>query len=466
MKIKNLIFPVLAALALSACDDDISPIGSGISDATVKITVDSAAYNLAGHTVDAVAIQSRTNDKILGSISANPYGSLSCSFASQLLSATSLNIPDSIATKDVHSFKMLLRVPRISITGDSLAPQQLSVYKVTSDLSAPLPDNFPAGYYESKPMGVSNYTLSGLTLGDSAFVKQATLTVPVELNANRGREIVDQYRSNPSMFQWPSSFAKEFPGIYVKSTFGKGCVANITSADFYLYWNRKVLEAYTEEDVVKYRYKTVTDSVCVFTTNPIVMSTNLLSYTPSPYITSLKDSGKTIVTSPAGYNATITFPAQQLLEDFRNSNVAMGVINTLKLTIPASAIANEYGIGTAPSLLMIKADEVDSFFSEGKVPDDKTSFIADYNASTGRYVFDKMRDYIVDLNDRASEAEALDEDFLLIPVLPTYEIVKNNYTGTSTTYVTACVPYTVRPTMTLLDTEHSVIIFTYTNQTF
>lgn len=464
MKTKHLILPCLAALAFSACDDDISGIGQGISDSKVVISVDSNAYNLKGHTVDAVAIQSRTNDKLLGSISAEPYGKLSCSFVSQLLSATSLNIPDSIPTEDIHSFKMLARVPRASITGDSLAPQQLSVYRLSAPLTSPLPDNFPTGCYESAPMGVSNYTLSGLTLGDSAFVKQKSLNVSVALDAATGRNYVAQYRHDPSIFQWPSTFAKEFPGIYVKSTFGKGCVANITSADFYVYWDRKVLEAYTEDDVVKYRYKNVTDSACLFTTNPIVMSENLISYTPSPSLIALKDEGKTLITSPAGYNVSITFPGEQLLKDFHSSDLAMGVINSLKLTIPAETISNQYGIGAAPSLLMIKADEVDTFFSEGKVPDNATSFIADYDSKTGQYEFKNMREYIVALNDKENAGEPLDEDFLLIPVLPTYETVKDNYTGVTTIYTTACVPYTVRPTMTLLDTSKAVILFTYTNQ--
>lgn len=466
MKIKHLLLPCLASLLLGACDDDISGIGEGISDAKVVITVDSTIYNLKGHTVDAVAIQSRTNDKLLGSITASPYGNLSCSFVSQLLSASEINIPDSIATSDIHSFKMLMRVPRASVTGDSLAPQQLSVYKLTSELPALMPAGYPAGCYEQKPMGISNYTLSGLTLGDSAFVKQKVLNVPVTLNAQEGRDFVAQYRTDPTIFQWPSTFAKKFPGIYVKSSFGKGCVANITSADFYVYWDRKVLEAYTEDDIVKYRLKTVTDSVCLFTTNPIVRSNNLISYTPSPEILSLINKGCTLVTSPAGYDASITFPGEALLSDFRKSDLSTGVINSLKLSIPGTVIANDFGITTAPSLLMIKADEVDTFFSEGKIPDNKTSFIADFDSKTGRYDFKSMREYLVELDKRDTSETSLDEQFLLIPVLPTYETVTDTYTQTKVTYVTSCVPYTVRPTMTLLNTENAVIVFTYTNQGF
>ena len=49
-----------------------------------------------------------------------------------------------------------------------------------------------------------------------------------------------------------------------------------------------------------------------------------------------------------------------------------------------------------------------------------------------------------------------------MPVSITKETVEN-YSGT-TTYVTRCQPYLEKPTMTILDTDKSVICFTYAVQ--
>lgn len=461
---KKIFYTLLLGIgaALTSCEDNLSVIGSDIIGSEVKITVDSAAYDLKGKTIDALPIESRTADNLIGSIKADPYGSLQCSFVSQLLPAESLIIPDSIATEDIHSFKMILRVPRSSVTGDSLAPQQLKVYELTTPLTGSLPAGFPEGCYNPKALGHSNYTLSGLTLGDSAFTKLTRLDITVDLDPQKGRQIVAQYRNDPSLFQWPSRFNSQFPGMYVKSTFGKGCIANVERANYYVYWNRNELRLTTEDDKVVYKDVEVTDSMCVFTTAPEVMSRNLISYTPSSTLTSLRNAGKSLITTPDGYNTQITFPADALLSDFRNGKIGLSVINSMKLIIPASRIANSFNIEPAPSLLMIKKSEASTFFSEGKIPDDKSSFLADYDTDTGRYTFSKLREYILELSQR-SEETSLDEEFILIPVLPSYEVVKKS-DNTSVTYVTSCIPYSVRPTMTQLHTEAAIIVFTYTNQ--
>ncbi|MDE5552729.1 MAG: DUF4270 domain-containing protein, partial [Muribaculaceae bacterium] len=126
-----------------------------------------------------------------------------------------------------------------------------------------------------------------------------------------------------------------------------------------------------------------------------------------------------------------------------------------------------YGIDTAPNLLLIRTSEIEDFFANAKVPDNKTSFYSTYDEKAGGYMFNQMRHYIVQMKEESANAtqEEMEKmcDFTLIPVNLTTEKV-NNADGSTTTYVTGCTPYLTKPTMTRINAEKTLIIFTFTHQ--
>ena len=72
-----------------------------------------------------------------------------------------------------------------------------------------------------------------------------------------------------------------------------------------------------------------------------------------------------------------------------------------------------------------------------------------------------MRSYIMQLLDK-SEITDEDVEFTIIPVELQSETA-GNY-GSTTSYVTKCSPYIVKPTMTHLFTEKASIVFTFSSQ--
>lgn len=467
-KLKSLrLLPMLAIPAmLVACEDDLSNIGQDLVKNEVMISVDSTTYNVNGRTVEGLSLDTRSTVTLLGTINTPDYGQLSCSFVSQFLPATALLMPDTIPSSRVTDTKLVLRFPTAGITGDSLAPQQVKVYRLSSDLPEDLSSSWnPEGHYDPKAIAQANYTLSGMAIGDTTVSRNKQINIGLSLGKSTGIQAIEQYRSNPTIFQWPYTFVKKYKGLYLKSSFGKGCVANINNASVYAYyqtWADKLVE--NDEGVSEVKAVEVIDSVCLFTTAPEVLSASLLKYTTSRKIDDLKAKGKAVITTPGGYISQITFPAEDLLKkDYWTQNPDLAVINNIKFTIPAKAIENDLGINVAPSLLMVKASEAKEFFTQSKVPDNVSSFIADYSSTSGCYEFSSMRSYIIEMAKKGGNIPAEDVEFMLIPVNPTYEQVTNN-DGTTVTYVTSCVPYVVRPTMTLLDTEKSLIVFTFTNQ--
>lgn len=467
MKLIRFVLPAALLLGMTACDDDTSLIGSSLSKGEVTITIDSIVHKVEAYPEYKPEYDSRTSSNLLGRLSVESYGDLRCSFVSQLMPATALGIPDSIKASQIDSLKMMVKVARGSFTGDSLAPQQLKVYALKKQLPSDLTNKFdPTGYYDpDSPLGSRTYTLTALSKTDSAFYKDKYIEIPVRLPDTYAHQLYEGYKKNPSLFEWPATFAEKYPGIFVEQTFGRGCVANLNTVNFYLYYHYPVRESHIVDSEVVYSTVTKRDSVSLFTIAPEVTSSNCISYTPGEELRRLASEGTPLVTTPGGYVTRLRFPADQIIADYKSHDSSLGVVSSLSFAVPALPVSNSHGIGVPPTMLMVKTSELGSFFTENKIPDNKTSFWARYDSSTGRYSFAGMRDYILSLIEKEATITEEDMDFTLVPVAITVEEETNPYTQAVTTYVTRCAHYMIAPAMAILDTDHAVIVFTYSTQT-
>lgn len=457
------------SLFFTACNDDVSQIGNSISSSQVQINVDSLTFNLQASTIEAPALESRSSYTLLGSIRVPEYGSLDCSYVTQFLPAEKLEIPDSITPADVDSVKMILSVPKAYITGDSLAPQQMKVYSLTKQLPSDIASDFnPEGYYNpGSPLTVKSYTLSGFDYNDSTFTSTPTVSVKASLPVEMGRDAFTAYKDNPDIFVWPQEFAKYWPGIYVAPSFGKGCIAPIASTRVYAYFPQTRASSYTDDDgKVQVVYTQVADSVCLLTTAPEVISSVNIDYQPSDALKEMVAEGKSIITTPGGYTVSFRFPAKEILQEYWKDDYNLGVINNMIFSLPAKIVKNDYNIGLAPALLMVKTSQMDSFFSEGKLPDNKDAFYSLFDSETYGFKFSSMREYIVALREKG-EGNITDDDvdFTLVPVNVTTDSYTDYSTGQAVTVVTSVAPYIIMPTMMELDTENASVVFTYSNQT-
>lgn len=470
---KNIPFILFFVALFSSCEDETTTIGSVISAGEVIITVDSINYQLNAKAIRIDQFDSKTGNLMIGNLQIENYGNLTCSFVTRLMSSANLEIPDSIFGLDnfverVDSCKLIMGAKRNDIVGDSLAPQKMTVYKLTEQLPSNIDNNFnPEGYYDPAiPFATKSYTVSGIAQKDSAFYNNNYVEINVDLPISFGREIFSAYKNNPSIFQWPQTMAKEFlPGLYVKSTFGNGCVANITTVYVGVFYHTLEEETTEENDEKITTIEKVNNIAIPFTVSPEVLSSNNISYQPSENIVlkneATENNGEVVITTPGGYIAQFSFPAEDLLERYKKQNIHLSTINDLILYIPGESFDSSTGIGVTSNMLLIKKSEYEDFFANNKVPDNKTSFIGVYNASAGLFQFTTLRNYFIDL---LSKVELSDEDidFYLVPVDITTESSSTYYS--ETTYVTKCIPLTSKPTMTLLNTNEATIAFSFSTQ--
>ncbi|MDE6771282.1 MAG: DUF4270 domain-containing protein [Muribaculaceae bacterium] len=464
------IFLPLSALAMAigglACEDDVSPIGGSITKGEASISIDTTIFNLDATPVINDRYDARSGALMLGNITVPEYGDLNCSFVTRLLCATNVPVADTIPEERIDSCLLSLYVGSLNYTGSSSAPQQLEVYRLEKQIPSDIDNNFvptPGDYYNPRmPLGKKSYTVSNLALSDSLQSVTTGVTINVKMPDKMAKDIFREYKENPQIFQWPETFAKEYlPGLYVKSTFGNGCLANISSLRVSVFYHDfKTTTKVEDGDTIKTTTPDI-KSVVVFSNAPEVLSSNHISYVMSDNIKDRVAAGETIITTPGGYEAKFNFPAQEIIDKYKDSERNLSIVGGLSMSIPAESVENDFGLGIAPYMLIIKTSEVEKFFAENKIPDNKTSFYAKYDSTNKRYYFSSLRSYFLDL---LAKEEITDDDteMSIIPVLISTEDVQSGYN--TVTYVTQCVPYTYYPTMTRLDTKNTEIVFTFSSQ--
>lgn len=466
---RHLVPALMCVVLLGSCDDKTSQIGPGLTTDDTSITLDSLTFNLSAKSVAYDRFDARTGNLMLGRMDVKEYGSLDCSFVTRLMCSTKLNVPDSLLLPErVDSCKLRLAIARGDITGDSLTPQKIAAYRLTKPLPSGITNEFnPEGYFDpSSPLGTRSYTTSLISDSDSAFLNigknYSAFYVDIPVKKELGQEIFSQYKEHPEIFEWPQTFAEYFPGIYVNQVFGKGCVANIQDILFAVYYHYLADKTtITDGDTIKTQVHTPA-IVYPLSSSPEVLSSNNITYKVSDHIKSLVETGNNVITTPGGYLVNLRFPAQDLMDRYNSGDHNLSMVNDLMLTIPAEVIENDYGIGVTPNLLLIKSSEMEDFFNNNRLPDNKTSFTATYNSTDKKYTFSSMRQYILDIIEKGTVTDE-DIDFTIVPVEITSE-TETDYYGNSSTYVTKCTPYTSKPTMTRMHTEEALIVFSFSSQ--
>lgn len=445
-----------SAVLTPSCDDS-SDIGNSITQDSVAIIVDTT-FTLTGQSVSNSQVLSRSVTQMIGSVDADGFGRISSDIVTQFMPSNVLDTAG-IGVNDIDSLRLVMMLNLGEYTGDSVAPMGLEIYPLKRQLPSPIYSDFdPEGYYDSSEKYASLiYNASAVGQPDS--VKELSYRMlSVTLPRTVAKDLYAAYLENPATYATPTAFAQVFPGLYIKNSFGNGRVTRIASTTMHLYYHKTYYDESLEKDT------TVRRAGNYFAVTPEIVTNNNIKLDIAPEIKARVAQGQTIVMAPAGLDVQFRFPGPEMLQKYRQDIAkGLGVINTVELSIPAEAIENKYGIQPPAYLLMTLTSEKDDFFINNKIPDNKTSFYAAYNSTTGKYDFTGLRTYFLDLLDKDNVTDA-DITFTLTPVSVTYESNSSYYYGTTTT-VTGVVPYVATPVMARLLIEKSKISLVYSKQT-
>ena len=455
-KIFNTLLVLAVLLGLQSCTDET--IGTSLTDTRSAIIEDSS-FVLTGHSVLNQRVQARTSTQLVGLLKADGYGTLSSEVVTQFIPAALIDTMG-VSSEMIDSCRLMLAITGDGFTGDSKPPMRLKVYRLNKQLPSPLYSDFdPTGYYdEDDLLGSTAYSpLSTTTVyqessGQTYSYEAVFVPMPVSL----ARDIQNEYRQHPETFSSPSAFAKFFPGIYIKNSYGSGRVMNFNRTEFQVFFRKATTNLNGNDTITENRstYMAAT---------PETLQDNIITMEVDADIEQRIADGQAIIVAPAGYEVQLRFPIQEIIDSFRaNVGDDLGVINKLELTLPVENIATAYNIDPPTNLLMVKTSKKDKFIASDSLTNNKDSFYATYSSTKRAYVFNGLRDYIVNIiNNQGGIASEDDINLTVTPVDITTFTSQASYYTSSQTVVTKIAPQVSEPAITRLRLDKAKVKITY-----
>lgn len=269
----------------------------------------------------------------------------------------------------------------------------------------------------------------------SLAYREINVKLPVEL----GQKIFQAYMDNSDNFINGQVFSENvFPGVYIRNSFGSGRLTNVSATGVSFYFTKiTTSEEKTDTTVSEHQYMLAT---------PEIISNNIIKYDMEPSLEAKLNAGEDIFVAPVGTECEFTFPIKEIIDVFKNQGGKQAVINSLSMQIPVDSLVS--GLNPPPYVLLILKKDREEFFANNKLPDNKTSYYAEYNSSTGCYNFSGLRNYFSEMLSQ-TEIKAEDYTFQLIPVQVSFEeLVNSGYYSSTTQYIESEVqPYALSPVL-------------------
>ena len=379
----------------------------------------------------------------------------------------SLNIDTlNVTPSTLDSIKLYLNYYDSDLTGDSLAPMVLDVYRLNKTIKGTLYTNINPNEYYSPDNLIASCTFGSTTEGyidENNSTDEETITykrIEVDLPLSLGEEIFEEYKKNPDVFAMPSEFAKFFPGIYMDVSYGNGRVVNIKG--IFMTMHYRAIDSEGVIDTLSYTYMGVT---------PEIHSINHFTLTPDATLQQNVEASnitkdQVYVQAPIGYMPIIHFPTQNIIDKYNEklseTHKIQNILNSLAFTIPA-IVEDDAKLAPPQYLLFIRASQVKDFFEQKLLPDDISTIYATYDKANKVYNFGNIGSYIRSVMQREDPTVTKDDETIaLIPVQVLSETSTNYYT--TTTSVTSVTPYCASPAIVKLDLNNAKIKITYTTQ--
>ncbi|MCL1943853.1 MAG: DUF4270 domain-containing protein [Candidatus Azobacteroides sp.] len=402
MKIKSLIVSVCTIVLLFsiACNDDLSTIGFNVQppEDNVPLKIDTIALSSSTFKVDS--IYAKSNSGLLGNFDDPVFGSLKSDYMCQFYCPEGNFFRDSVINNQIDSIDVMIFYR--TAAGDTLAPMQLSAYKV----SQPLTNNFytninPDDYCDmSSPLGTQAYTASGIGMRDSLIYSSSAYTstsykyIRIRLPKAVGQDIYDKSKTD-GIFASPEVFNNYFPGVYFTTTYGTGNIIEVLSTNLNIYYTK-----YNRTSAV------VKDTISTLIATKEIIQMN---HFENSGIDDLLVPNETTdyIKTPAGIFTEIEIPMDEINAKIQPKNgnfITNGVgFNVKVYAMPEDAV---YPLSAPPYMMIILADEYKDFFENYKRPVDINSFIgtyiAAYNATGLVYKFNNLTPLIKKINENGS----------------------------------------------------------------
>ena len=375
------------------CDDSTESVGTSIVPEQDKITAETKIFEATSKTIMAKdSILANTNEVYLGRYTDEESGTLFTSgFITQFGCTEDYGFPEE-GVVDYKATYTKLRLYFEEYYGDSLNAMQCEVYALDKSLEEGTPyytNLTPEEFYDPdeeplarKTFNAIDYSLHDTILNSENYSRHIEIPLPNSIGDSviskyyekdsDGKHIGKKYFANSEVF-----INEVFKGIYVKCTQGDGTVLKIFRARLDIGFNRKIKSS-TGEDSIQAL------SAPFYSGKEVLQVNNFNNNDLTPLA---NENQHTYLKTPAGLYTEVTLPIAEIVE-------SCDTINSAEITF--TRYNENEGDTRKPhsTLLMVRKCDMYKFFLKNRLPDNNTSYITDFTASSNEYIFSNIANLI------------------------------------------------------------------------
>ena len=440
----------MLTIAISSCDEDTNTMGYSLTSDADRFSLIPDTFQIdSTKSIKADSVLARSSYSYLGRIKDPETGAyITSDFTTQFTVLEKEKNYIFAPKKDITSLdtdgepvatSCNLIVIINSYLGDSLTAMKLMV----EELDKPIEEN--KLYYSNFDPEANDYirndglkqakmySMVDLTLSDSARAARLNknyysyINIPLNkqykakdgtVYKNYGTYLMRTYYQHPEYFKNSISFIKNVcPGFYFKTVDGQGVMAEVLNVQM----------------EVKFKYKSNDkeyDGSKIFYGTEEVMQTTHIANEKGKIDSLVNVKNCTYLKTPAGIFTEVTLPVEQIKKEHINDSIL-----SAKITFQRMADLNKKTdelLSDATQLLMIERDSLYSFFEKNNVTNNRTSFLAVFNATLNTYAYNNISSLINHMWSIRSKGSKNWNKVVLVPV-KTSTVSTSSYTSATVT---------------------------------
>ena len=440
----------ILTIAISSCDEDTNTMGYSLTSDADRFSLIPDTFQIdSTKSIKADSVLARSSYSYLGRIKDPETGAyITSDFTTQFTVLEKEKNYIFAPKKDITSLdtdgepvatSCNLIVIINSYLGDSLTAMKLMV----EELDKPIEENKlyysnfdpeANGYIRNNGLKQAKmYSMVDLTLSDSARAARLNknyysyINIPLNkqykakdgtVYKNYGTYLMRTYYQHPEYFKNSISFIKNVcPGFYFKTVDGQGVMAEVLNVQM----------------EVKFKYKSNDkeyDGSKIFYGTEEVMQTTHIANEKGKIDSLVNVKNCTYLKTPAGIFTEVTLPVEQIKKGHINDSIL-----SAKITFQRMADLNKKTdelLSDATQLLMIERDSLYSFFEKNNVTNNRTSFLAVFNATLNTYAYNNISSLINHMWSIRGKGSKNWNKVVLVPV-KTSTVSTSSYTSATVT---------------------------------
>ena len=388
-KLINMAGAVITAMAICSCAEDTDTIGQSITISDEQFEIEAPKefpVETRSYVADSVYTQSSTC--YLGLVrDPETQTDVKSEFATQfhLLDVIKLPQPSEFVSREndlpiADSCDILFYLSSPFNAIDSLQSIKMTVHELATTMEPGMKyySNFnPIKRGMVKPGGLSKnkmFSYRNLTDEEDPENFHIPLNDPYTVGGvtynNYGTYIIRQYHQHPEYFKNSYAFSHHVcPGFFFEITDGYGFHAKVSNIGLRLFFRQ-------QGDTAVY------NSALILSGTREVQQTTLLTNDLNAIKQLAAKSTNTYVKSPAGLFTEATLPVKDIFEGHANDSIIAAKISFQRINDQSDDVRM---FGIPNTLLMVQTDSLTNFFESNKVPDQQTTFYANFNYINSTY---------------------------------------------------------------------------------